>query len=156
VGRRRAIAACVGGFLLLVPAVHASETKTVSTGEQRLLVEINRARAANGVPPLRSDRRLKAAAEAHSRDMAAHGYLGHGDIGRRLQSYGVRARLIGENVAWGQGSVRADAVVAGWMASPVHRANLLSRQFRRVGVGVVTGSFGGHGRAHLVTADFAA
>jgi uncharacterized protein YkwD len=127
-----------------------------STGEQQLLEEINRVRAANGVRPLRADRRLAAAAEAHSRDMVAHGYFGHGDVGRRLQSYGVRARVIGENVAWGQGnSVRADAVVAGWMASPWHRANLLSRQFRRIGVGVVSGSFGGHGQAHVVTADFA-
>jgi uncharacterized protein YkwD len=69
----------------------------------------------------------------------------------------VRARAIGENVAWGQGgSVRARTVVAQWMASPWHRANLLSREFRRIGIGVVAGSFGGQRRAHLVTADFAA
>lgn len=143
--------------MLLIPAVHASDTTVASKGEQRLLEEINRVRAANGVRPLRTDARLRAAAEAHSRDMVAHGYLGHGDFGRRLQSYGVRARAVGENVAWGAGSsVRARAVVASWMSSPWHRANLLSREFRRIGLGVATGSFGGQRRAHLVTADFAA
>jgi len=79
-----------------VPALHASDTTLASKGEQRLVQEINRVRAAHGVPPLRTDRRLQAAAEAHSRDMVAHGYLGHGDFGRRLQSYGVRARAIGD------------------------------------------------------------
>ena len=155
-GRRRAIFACLCGCLLLVPALHASDKTVASKGEQRLLQEINRVRAANGVPPLRTDARLRAAARAHSRDMVAHGYIGHGDFGRRLQNYGVRARAIGENVAWGVGSVNARVVVAQWMASEWHRANLLSREFRRVGVGVVTGSFGGQRRAHLVTADFSA
>ena len=140
-----------------MPALHASDTTLASKGEQRLVQEINRVRAAHGVPPLRTDRRLQAAAEAHSRDMVAHGYLGHGDFGRRLQSYGVRARAIGENVAWGTGgSVRARTVVAQWMGSEWHRANLLSREFRRIGVGVVAGSFSGQRRAYLVTADFAA
>jgi uncharacterized protein YkwD len=157
VGRRRAIVACLCGFLLLAPALHASDTAAASTGEQQLVVEINRVRAANGVRPLRTNARLRAAARAHSRDMVAHGYLGHGNFGRRLQNYGVRARAIGENVAWGAGgSVNARAVVEGWMNSPWHRANLLSREFRRIGVGVATGSFGGQNPAHVVTADFAA
>jgi uncharacterized protein YkwD len=157
VGRRRAIAACLCGFLLLVPALHASDSTAASKGEQRLFEEINRVRAAHGVPLLRTDARLRAAAKAHSRDMVAEGYLNHGDFGRRLQNYGVRARVIGENVAWGQGgSVRARAIVAGWMGSSSHRANLLSRDFHRIGIGAVVGSFGGHRRAHLVTADFAA
>jgi uncharacterized protein YkwD len=89
--------------------------------------------------------------------MVAQGYLGHGDFGRRLQSYGVRARAIGENVAWGAGgTVHARVVVAQWMGSSWHRTNLLSREFRRIGIGVVAGSFGGQRQAYLVTADFAA
>jgi uncharacterized protein YkwD len=143
--------------LLFVPALHASDTNTASTGEQLLLREINRARAANGVPPLRADGRLQAAAAAHSRDMLVHGYLGHGDFGRRLQSYGVRRRAIGENLAWGRGgAVRARYVVSQWMNSDWHRSNLLSREFRRVGIGIAVGSFGGEPRAYVVTADFSA
>jgi hypothetical protein len=39
----------------------------------------------------------------------------------------------------------------GWMDSPVHRANLLSRRFERVGIGVA----GCPGDAVVITADFA-
>jgi uncharacterized protein YkwD len=42
---------------------------------------------------------------------------------------------------------RPSSVVAAWLASPAHRANLLSPRFHRVGVGDANG---------LVTADFAA
>jgi uncharacterized protein YkwD len=156
VGRRQALVACVCGFLLAAPALHASDTTASSSGERLVLGEINRVRAAHGVPPLRPNARLQAAARAHSRDMVANGYLGHGDVGRRLQSYGVRGRAMAENIAWATGAqVHAAALVAGWLASPPHRANLLSREFRRVGVGLAVGSFAGNPEAHIVTADFA-
>ena len=154
-GRRTALAACLCGFLLVVPVLHASDSTGASNGEQLLLAEINRARAAHGLRALRYDRRLHAAARAHSSDMVAHGYFGHGNFGRRLQNYGVRGRALGENVAWAAGAtVNGQVVVAQWLASPSHRANLLSRAFRRVGVGAAVGSFGGYPQAYVVTADF--
>ena len=87
--------------------------------------------------------------------MIAHGYFGHGNFGRRLQNYGVRRKTVGENVAWAQGaSVDAQVIVAQWLASPLHRANLLRRSFRRVGVGTAVGGFAGYPQAYVVTADF--
>ena len=154
-GRRTAFVACLCGFLLAVPVLHASDSTGASKGEQLLLAEVNRARAGSGLPPLRNDRRLRAAARAHSRDMLARGYFGHGNFGRRLQNYGVRGKTIGENVAWAQGArVNAQAIVAQWMASAGHRANLLRRSFRRIGIGTAVGSFGGYPQAYVVTADF--
>jgi uncharacterized protein YkwD len=49
---------------------------------------------------------------------------------------------LGENIAGGYPT--ADAVVAGWMASPGHRANILSPRFTEMGVGRVTaaGTYG--------------
>jgi uncharacterized protein YkwD len=44
---------------------------------------------------------------------------------------------IGENIGWGtlwQGTPKA--MVAGWMASPGHRANILDPQFRDTAIGV--------------------
>ncbi len=43
-------------------------------------------------------------------------------------------RYVGENVAAGYPTARA--VMTGWMNSPGHRANILKREFNRLGVGV--------------------
>ncbi len=86
--------------------------------------------------------------------MLAHGYLGHGNFGRRLQSFGVRRRAVAENLAWAAGArVDARMIVAQWLASEGHRANLLSAEFRRVGIGAAIGRYGGRS-AYFVTADF--
>lgn len=44
----------------------------------------------------------------------------------------------------------ARTIVDLWLRSPAHRAELLSRGYRRVGVGLATGAAG-----TIVTADFA-
>jgi uncharacterized protein YkwD len=139
-------------FLLSAPVAPAVPT----SGERALLDEINRARAAHGLPALRIDGTLEQAARAHSRDMLRRGYFGHGDFGRRLASFGARGPAVGENLGWGVGARgTAQAIVAGWLASPGHRANLLRRGFRRVGLGRVVGTFAGRGGTTVVTADFA-
>jgi uncharacterized protein YkwD len=80
----------------------------------------------------------------------------HGAFAARIRRVGVRAPLIGENLAWGVGRLsRARSIVRMWLASPGHRANLLDPGFRLVGVGAVRGNFGGHPDALMVTTDFA-
>jgi uncharacterized protein YkwD len=86
--------------------------------------------------PLAWSDKLAAAALAHSRDMAAHDYFDHVDRGRagvaeRARQQGYRWRAIGENIAGGQGSPQQ--VVAGWLASPGHCANILSPDFTEMG-----------------------
>jgi uncharacterized protein YkwD len=154
VGRRALVVACACGLLLLAPSGQARTTLTALTpGERAVLAEINRFRAAHGLRAFRVDPRLQRAAKAHSQYMLAHGYFGHGDVSRRLQSYGVRGAT-GEVVAWRIGSgAPPQAVVAEWAASPPHRANLLSRRFRRVGVGLAAGALGGQ-PAFFVAVDF--
>jgi uncharacterized protein YkwD len=46
-------------------------------------------------------------------------------------------------------------IIGKWLASPSHRLVLLRPGFRRVGIGIVTGTFNGRGGASVVTADFA-
>jgi uncharacterized protein YkwD len=117
---------------------------------------MNEVRATHGLPALRLDERLGRAARAHSLDMLHHNYFAHGNFGSRMHSFGVQGRVTGENLAWGTGSAaRSRVIVAEWLASPPHRANLLRPGFRRVGVGAVVGSFAGYSRAAVVTADFA-
>lgn len=87
--------------------------------------------------------------------MARSGAFIHGNWYQRLRSYGVRSRMVGENIAWGVGSDgTASALVAAWLASPPHRATLLTRGFRRVGVGVAVGTMDGYSGARIATADF--
>ena len=61
---------------------------------------------------------------------------------------------IGENLAWGSGSLSPGEIVRLWMKSPPHREVLLLRGFHRIGLGMPAGPFQGYGRAVVVTADF--
>jgi uncharacterized protein YkwD len=105
---------------------------------QAVLAEVNAFRAREGLPPLRLEERLSQAALAHSADMLARGQLSHdgGDGSKpwdRVQRHGYRWRAVRENVAAGQAT--AAEVVAGWIASPGHRANMVARDVTEVGVG---------------------
>jgi uncharacterized protein YkwD len=92
--------------------------------------------------PLSPSSQLTDAAEAHARDMARRNYFEHrGRDGReprdRVLRSGYRFRLTGENIAYGPES--AEEVVAGWLDSPGHCANLMDPRFEHIGVGVATG-----------------
>jgi uncharacterized protein YkwD len=132
------------------------EINLLSAQEQNLLQAVNHARAVHGAPPLRMGVRLQAAARAHSRAMARTGAFTHGDWYRRLRRHGVRASSLGETIAWGVGTDgTAVSLVRMWLASPPHRATLLRRGFRRIGVGVAIGTMDGFPGATVATADFA-
>jgi uncharacterized protein YkwD len=79
--------------------------------------------------------------------MASGGYLGHdGPRGEspvsriRATGYISSSRIgeVGENIGWGTlGDATPRAIVAAWMDSPGHRANILDPRFRDTAVGVV-------------------
>jgi uncharacterized protein YkwD len=134
----------------LAPAAIATER------ERALLAEMNEARRAHGLQPLRFDSRLHRAARAHSQDMVRRTYFAHGSIVDRLRRFDVRAPAVGENLAWGSGALAEAAnIVQKWLQSPPHRATLLRPGFLRVGVGAVAAPFLGASEATVVTADFA-
>jgi uncharacterized protein YkwD len=62
--------------------------------------------------------------------------------------------MFGEDLAWGTAAT-SQGIVAQWLASPAQRAVLLRPGFRRVGIGIATGTFHGYGGAKVVTGDFA-
>ena len=133
-----------------------SEPRLLGGQEQSLLQAINKARAAHGAPPLRIGTRLQRAARAHSRAMARSGSFAHGDWYLRLRRHGVRARALGETIAWGVGARgTAAAIVRMWLDSPPHRETMLHRGFRRIGVGIVVGTMAGFPGARIATADYA-
>jgi uncharacterized protein YkwD len=132
----------------------AAQARGLSGSESSLLSQMNAVRASHGLPVLRVDYRLVRAARGHSADMMRRQYFAHGAVAGRALSAGARGPVFGENLAWATG-LTAHWVVDAWLASPRHRAVLLRRGFRRVGISIVFGTFIGHGGAGVVTADFA-
>ena len=146
---------CTLSMLLVLssaaPAAQASSPR-MNAGERAIVRAINRARASHGVRALRSHRRLARAADSHTRSMLRADYFAHGAFASRVRRY-VRSRRVGETIAM---TTRCSArrVVRMWMNSAPHRAVLLSRGFRSVGIGRRVGRLG-TSRACLVSADFA-
>ena len=83
---------------------------------------------------------LAEVALAHSQDMADFNYFAHqgrdgSQVSDRASRTGYRWQRIGENLAAGQGS--AQQVVAGWLDSPEHCANLMNPEFAEMGAAYV-------------------
>ena len=138
-------------FATAAPAAQASSSR-IDRGERAVVRAINRSRAAHGLRAMRANRRLARAADVHSRSMLRSDYFSHGAFSARVRRY-VSYRRIGETIAM-RTRCSARGFVRMWLNSPPHRAVLLSRSYRRVGVGRRVGRLGAR-RACLVTADFA-
>lgn len=107
------------------------------------LVNVDRARA--GLPSLAWDARLADVARSHSADMLAHNFFGHvspttGSAADRVKRAQIDAMVIQENVARAATPGEAER---GLMNSPGHRANILSKDATRLGVGIVATEAGG-------------
>src|SRR6516165_669554 len=108
---------------------------------------VNRQRVIRGERPLALNTRLQRTAQGHSRDMARRDYFDHSQgradtLLRRMRAAGYifSSRIgyeIGENIGWGTLWLATPrAMVAAWMASPGHRANILDPRFHDTAVGV--------------------
>lgn len=142
------------------PAAAAANTAALDGSEGKVIRLINNYRAARGRVRLRVSPRLNQAADRHSAEMVAHRYFAHGSANgataaRRVRGFRDSVRM-GENIAFvGQGArPLALKVFRMWLASPSHRAVMLDRGFRRIGVGRRPGTVGGQQGA-AYTADFA-
>ena len=134
--------------------------------EAGVLAEINRTRARAGLKRLRLSKPLSKAAAFHSSEMASYGYFDHaspggGQFHNRIRRFYRPKRYwaVGENLAWASWFEPAE-IVAAWLESPSHRATLLSRLWREVGLGAIAvpvapGVYGGTD-VTILTADFGA
>lgn len=110
--------------------------------EGRVLDLLRRDRTAAGAPPLVVDPRLVAVARAHSAEMREGHFFGHisprtGSALDRLTRAGVVVVRVRENLGR---AFSAAELHRGLMESPSHRANMLSADVDRVGVGVAVGA----------------
>jgi uncharacterized protein YkwD len=128
--------------------VESVDQNTVAL-EASILCLINEERANSGVGPVRLNAKLAQAASRHSNDMVSQGFFSHtspngSSFISRITSTGymkgARSWLVGENLAWGAGSLSTPAnLVDAWMDSPPHRDNLLRGRFREIGLSGVRG-----------------
>ena len=134
------------------PAPAPTPSTGISASEQRVLDLTNQARAVArscgttsypAAPALTWNASLATAARNHASDMAVRNYFSHtSQDGRTFVQRATNAgygsyRALGENIAAGQPT--PESVVAGWLNSPGHCSNIMSANFRELGVGVGTG-----------------
>jgi uncharacterized protein YkwD len=134
-----------------------------STYRWRLYLAINEVRAAHGLHGLHISDGLRTVAQRHSNDMVERDYFGHtSPTGSTLYSRIVNSDFqrvgqwwAGENLAWGTGTIGSPRyTIKMWLASPEHRAILLSSRYGLVGIGRATGRFLGYSNAVVWTVDF--
>jgi uncharacterized protein YkwD len=135
---------------------HLEWTKDDDVSRGSLLQAMNEQRARRGLPPLHRNVRLDAAAADRIRDMFEFGYFAHvAPDGTEpfvwVKQRGYRYARVGENLAMGQTAARQ--VVAQWMASPGHRANILGN-FRDAGVAIASGVPTGRSRGYTFVAMY--
>ena len=161
--RRRLLVAATT-LVALAPAANASAAgmscpkadelprhMTVTEVRVATLCLINAERRKRGLAPLRHDVRLSLAGTRHVRDMVGARYFSHDSrsgrafdtrIARAGYARGKRAP-VGENLAWGTGELATPrSIVQGWMHSPGHRANILHRVYREIGIAIAHGTPG--------------
>ncbi|ETL98910.1 hypothetical protein L917_04116 [Phytophthora nicotianae] len=122
--------------LLLVAAT--ASTDAVPSGDyySAMLTAVNAARAKQGVPALCMNKKLQAAAQRHSDDMAKNNYMAHdgadgSTMSQRITEAGYEWDGCAENVAAGQEEV--DSVMQGWLDSPGHYENIMNRDYTMFG-----------------------
>jgi uncharacterized protein YkwD len=126
---------------------------------------IDKERRERGLNELDAQNALKEAAKRHTEQMLSIGCFAHlcpgeADLVGRVTSAGYLPCTctwsVGENLAWGLGVHSSPAaIVAAWMASPPHRAMILTGSMRDVNVGVRPGKPDNRDAAAATyTADF--
>jgi uncharacterized protein YkwD len=111
---------------------------------------LNGERADAGLRPLSQNAALAKAALVQSKAMVADQFFDHlgkdgSDPVSRIRKAGyipaVGTWTVGENLAWGTGTLSTPkGVVGAWMKSQGHRENILRPTFKEIGFGIVAGN----------------
>jgi uncharacterized protein YkwD len=163
-----ALAALAAAALLADSALARSHSeRSLGPMNHQVLAAINRFRVAHGLVALRESARLDRSARRHSLEMGRLGYFAHSSADgtvfwRRIRRYYPSRRhpywSVGENLVWGAPSLSTSGALKLWIGSAPHLKNLLSRQWRQIGISAVSaadapGVYGGR-HAVIVTTDF--
>lgn len=119
---------------------------TLTSDEQSMIDMINQERSKNGLPALKVDFRLVAAARIKAQDMKDNKYFSHvsptlGYIASLFPQMGLNVNYWSENIA---GNSSVSGAMAAFMSSPGHRTNILDPNINCVGIGIVYNSVFGN------------
>lgn len=131
---------------LLIPAQAFIAPDVLAEQQARLLARTNEFRVEKGLPPLKRVSLLGKSAKLRADDMEQKHYFSHvSPDGHRLSYFlsraGYRYVSAGENLAMGFSD--ADSVMAAWMKSPTHYANLIDPDYQDLGIGLEGGEYEG-------------
>ncbi len=123
---------------LVLPG-HDYTTQTLSAQEQKMLNLLNSDRKSNSLAALTHDPELSRIARIKSEDMRDKGYFAHesptyGNVRTMLKTFGYSYQAASENIAH---HANVDKAQAAFLSSAGHRANILSKAWTKVGVGIV-------------------
>ena len=112
---------------------------------REMLAQVNQQRRQAGLSELKLSQGLTKVADIKAKDMRDNGYFSHtsptyGSPFDMMKEFGINYTIAGENIAKGQKSV--ETVMADWMNSEGHRANILNKNFTHLGVGYCTDASG--------------
>jgi len=140
-------------FSWLVYSPKTSNFAVITSSE--LIGLTNQARAEQGLEPLAVSSKLTEAAEKKARDMVNQNYFAHTSPDGLSPWYwvtkaGYKYITAGENLAKDFGE--SEYVHQAWMNSSSHRANILNKNFRDIGIAVIRGEI--NGRETTVAVQF--
>jgi uncharacterized protein YkwD len=123
---------------LRLPA--ADEPKFEMSKQEKEILELtNKEREKENLPALEPHPLLFKAARAHSANMAKQEKMEHvlddKNPGQRVEDAGYKWLNVGENIA-ATDNEPPTAIVKLWMDSKLHRANILNKDFRHIGIGI--------------------
>ena len=128
-------------------ALPAQSSAVAAKAASDVIAFVNAERERAGLRPLAVNPRLMEAARIQARQMVQLRRLDHvlrgakyPDLRARFAAVGYRYRSAAENIAWNQRTARA--VVAAWMESHGHRANILDPGLTETGVAMVRNARG--------------
>jgi uncharacterized protein YkwD len=145
----------------------APSAANLAAVEDATLCLLNAERAQRGLGALSANAQLAQAAQGHNAEMVRARLFSHDSPdGRSFEDrilaagyrpLGAGGWTVGENIAWGTGELGTPAsIMAAWMASPGHRANILESSFQEIGVAVTPGTPAGDADGATYTTDFGA
>lgn len=111
------------------------------TTEKAMVDLVNQERTSRGLKELKFDARLREVGRAHSAEMFKGGYFSHYSpegktVADRVTEAGIDFLVVGENLAF---APTLESAHKGLMNSEGHRANILSVDYGKIGIGVMDG-----------------
>ena len=151
------------------PAGSAGSAASMAELQNGVLQQLNVIRRQHGLVPLSVSPELSAAARQHTAEMLSDGYFAHESADgsafwQRIERFYPHVKSgywsVAENLLWSGGSIDAKEALDLWMASPGHRENILTPEYRQIGISAryatdAPGTFAG-GDVTVIDTDFGA